>query len=236
MAQTQSLTAKYRPDRIEDLVLPRRHQLHKALAFLQSPYPSAWMLAGPPGLGKTSLALLMARAASENPYSRMTYVGPDLDSNRIRELALTLKQRPVWGGYHALVINEADSVPRLAQVRLLEMVEDMANAVVIATANSDLDSFESRLTSRFYLQQFTKEGLLQPGADWLEGIAALEGIRVTRNALERMVVDSKSNLRAALQSLDTYAARPHPAPAPLPVRTGVELPMNRGRTVIEPAR
>jgi replication-associated recombination protein RarA len=247
MPQTQPLVEKYRPTRIEDFVLPSRHCLHKVLQWIEDPYPSAWLFHGPSGVGKTSLAIIMAALASPCEHGRQVYLGPDLDASRVRQLAPSLVHRPVWGGMHAIRIDEADSIPEIGQVRLLGLLENKGHALVIATSNQDLEKYESRLTSRFYPVHFSVEGLLKPGTDWLLGIAEKEEISINRKAAERMVVESKSNLRAALQRLDAYWARQlfpdqgrkchgNPVPSPLPVVKGVVPPgVNRVGTVVEPA-
>src|SRR3981081_3938509 len=59
LAFPQSLAEKYRPRAISDfagLENPKRI-LHK---FAANPYPSAWLFVGPPGVGKTSMALALA--------------------------------------------------------------------------------------------------------------------------------------------------------------------------------
>jgi hypothetical protein len=59
----QSLTEKYRPHAISEfagLEKPKRI-LSK---FAANPYPSAWLFVGPPGLGKTSMALALAETLS----------------------------------------------------------------------------------------------------------------------------------------------------------------------------
>jgi replication-associated recombination protein RarA len=212
------LVDKYRPSRVQDLVLPAKHNLHKVIEWCQDPYPSAWLFHGPSGLGKTSLARIMASIASPSEFGRQSYVGPDLDGNKVRHLAPTLTQRPVFGGMHAILINEADAIPEVGQIRLLDLLEShpKTTALIVATANADLDHYESRLTSRFQCVHWTKEGLLTPATDWLLRIADCESIALTRKAAERMVVDSRTNLRAALQALDSYAAR---------LRVGPQLPV-----------
>ena len=55
----QSLAEKYRPRTIAEFVGLEKPK--KILAkFASAPYPSAWLFVGPPGVGKTSMALALA--------------------------------------------------------------------------------------------------------------------------------------------------------------------------------
>jgi putative ATPase len=229
MAQNQTLIDKHRPQSLADYVLPSRHSLGKALEFLESPYPSAWLLHGPPGLGKTSLAMMMARAAIRDSIEYQHIPGPDLTIELVRELARTCGQRSMYGGLHAVVVDESDAIPRAAQVRLLSVLENLNHAVIVFTSNQDIDEFEPRMLSRLRPQLFTSQGLLRPGTDWLLAIAAKEGIDLPRKAAERMIVLSKSNLRAALQMLDLHHQR-----APLPTKLAVMDIGRPARSAVEP--
>ena len=128
-----SLVTKYRPSSLDQLVLPTAHNVEPALQFVRAPYPSAWLVYGKPGLGKTSMASIMAAAAAQNPYSLRTYMGPDLDSSAVRELALTVAQPPLFGHYYGIVVNESDSIPRGGQIRLLGLLDDLRHAAIIFT-------------------------------------------------------------------------------------------------------
>lgn len=55
----QSLAEKYRPRRIAEFAgLEKQRKILSKLAA--NPYPSAWLFVGPPGVGKTSMALAIA--------------------------------------------------------------------------------------------------------------------------------------------------------------------------------
>ncbi len=73
-----SLTEKYRPKTLQDLVLSPQHGLAASLEFCRSPYASAWLHHGKSGLGKSSLAEIMARVAS-NPLCIHRYGRPRFD-------------------------------------------------------------------------------------------------------------------------------------------------------------
>ena len=59
----QQLAEKYRPLRIAEFAgLEKQRKILSKLAA--NPYPSAWLFVGPPGIGKTSMALAVAAAVS----------------------------------------------------------------------------------------------------------------------------------------------------------------------------
>ena len=59
----QSLADKYRPRRIEDFAgLEKPKKILRK--FAANPYPSAWLFVGPPGVGKTTMALALAETLS----------------------------------------------------------------------------------------------------------------------------------------------------------------------------
>ena len=203
----ESLIDKYRPQAVKDLVLPTQHSISAALNFCRNPYPSAWLLHGKPGLGKTSLATIMGQIASESPLALQTFSGPDVNIELVRDLAASFTSGCLFGRYHTVVINECDSMPAAAQIRFLDILDRLkqCKTVVICTSNDDLASFEERFLSRVRPQLFTSQGLANPARDWLQRVADQEGIPLTAAQAARIVKLSKNNLRAALQGLEVHS-------------------------------
>jgi DNA polymerase III delta subunit len=217
-----SLTEKYRPTQLSDLVFPAPHGVGAALQFCASPYPSAWLFHGRSGLGKTSMAEIMARIAAKDPFAIQTFSGPDASIDVIRGLVSSFTHRPLFGDFHAIIINESDNMPKPAQVRLLDALERLREyrAVIILTSNDQLDSFEDRLLARVKSQSFTSQGLATNASTWLAKIAAAEGISISPTKIRRIVKLAKNNLRQALQDLEVFAAEQTPG---LPVITASQM-------------
>jgi replication-associated recombination protein RarA len=213
MANAQTLTDKYRPQTIDDFVFPTTHHLGAALKFLQNPKPDAFLFHGDPGLGKTSLARIMARAAAQDPLAIQSIVGPDLDIAKVRQIAVDCAQRPMFGSLYAVIVDEADEIPRLAQVRLLSLMEDLKHACFFFTSNASLENFEPRFLGRVKPQLFTRQGLLLPGAEMLLRIARQEEIALNKPTAERIVRESKNDLRASIQRLAVVGAETELEPA-----------------------
>jgi replication-associated recombination protein RarA len=202
-----SLVDKYRPRDLHDLVLPERHGLAASIKFCDRPYASAWLHHGPPGLGKTSLADIQARRASR-PTDIHRFSGPDLSVDSVRRLAEAFVYRPLYGDFHTVVVQEADSIPKISQIRLLDLLDDLAGArlVMVFTSNDNISDFEARFVSRLKPQSFTSQGIAPPATSWLLRIAALENIPLTPKEAKRIIKLSCSNLRTALQELELLGA------------------------------
>jgi DNA polymerase III delta subunit len=198
--------SKYRPSHVSDLVLPWQHGLNKALDFVANPYPEVFLFHGPSGLGKTSLARIMAHAAAGDPFSVRYFMGSDLDSNMVRDVAAASFHPPLFGKLHAFVVDEADAIPRGGQIRLLGLLENPGPSVWVFTSNEGLDDFEPRFVSRVKALHFSSQGIFDPATEWLMTIAKKESVVLSKATAQRLIRESKNNLRAALQALELMKA------------------------------
>jgi replication-associated recombination protein RarA len=214
-----SLTDKYKPRTIEDLLLPPEHGLALSLQFLANPYPAAFLHHGKSGLGKTSLANIMAQAAAPHPLNIRRYAGPSFTSDVVCQIADAFATPSLYGGFYAVIINEADEIPRLSQIRLLDLMDRLVehHLVLLLTSNDELPEFDARFRSRVKPQLFTAMGLAPLARDWLLNIADAEGIPISKNEAARIVKLSHNNLRACLQSLELLAAERKSGVIPAPV-------------------
>ncbi len=196
-----SLSRKYRPQSISELVLPAQHSLKPVLAFMNNPYPSEWLFTGKSGLGKSSAAEIIAASCSDPSHVRHL-VGSDLDALRVKDLEQTVRHRPLFGGFHAFVVNEADEITSGGQVRLLNLLESSAQSVWIFTSNLKTSSFDARFLSRVRHISFSAHGILVPASHWLADIAFKEGLPLTVDEAAKIIRGVQNNLRNALQELE----------------------------------
>ena len=69
---------------------------------------------------------------------------------RIEDIAANLHYKNLFGDWRMLWIDEADEIPRVAQVRFLTVMDDLPPGVIVAcTSNCALADFENRFQTRF---------------------------------------------------------------------------------------
>jgi replication-associated recombination protein RarA len=112
--------------------------------------PIKLLINGQPGIGKTALALYLQSLLGCDKWSTTKLNGTQLKIDLLEELARNLHYTSLFSAYRLLHIDEADEIPRVAQVRFLSLLDDLPDGVaVVCTSNCKLEHFESRFQSRF---------------------------------------------------------------------------------------
>jgi hypothetical protein len=207
------LVDKYRPQTIGGFAGVERAKAILS-AFVQKPYESAWLLIGPSGVGKTTMAFAAAVAlGAKQEIGGGIYHIParkcDLDT--IDSVSEQCHYAPMVGcPWNVVIIDEGDQMTNAAQLALLSKLDSadpVPNTIWFITAN-ETTKLEERFLSRCRKIQFTTDGLLEPGAKllrkiWKAETKGVKGERPTDPDFDLILRTAKFNIREALMLLET---------------------------------
>jgi DNA polymerase-3 subunit gamma/tau len=196
----QSLADKYRPRTIADFVgLEKPKKILRK--FAANPYPSAWLFVGPPGVGKTTMALALAETLSAELHH--------IPSQQCNASAVEDVIRQCWyiprSGFHLVLVDEADRMSNAAQLQFLSKLDATAyppQTIFIFTCNA-IDGLEPRFLSRTRQLEFSSYGLASETIALLQTIWQREASDAPTPAFAQIVKQSRNNVRDALMSLET---------------------------------
>ena len=198
LAFPQSLSEKYRPQSIAAFIgLDKQRKVLAKLAA--NPYASAWLFVGPPGVGKTSMALALASELR----AELHHVGSQ--KCNLESLETVVRQCnyvPLSGGFHVVLIDEADAMSEAAQKYLLSKLdasEPVPNTIWIFTCNAT-DRLEARFLSRCRVLEFSSYGLNGQLIELLRRVWAAEANGSPEPNLERL--SRGNNVRECLMRLE----------------------------------
>ena len=195
------LAEKYRPRAIADfagLDKPKRILSN----FVANPYQSAWTFIGPPGTGKTIMALALAemlKAEVHHIPSQQCHVA------NVEEVIRQCWYVPISGGFHIVLVDEADRMSNAAQLHFLSKLDATAfppQTIFVFTCNTT-DGLEARFLSRTRQIEFSSYGLAAEATRLLESIWQREANGEPAPNFARIVKESSNNIRDALMCLET---------------------------------
>ncbi len=206
---SQALYRKYR-SRSLDEVLGQDHVtniLRRALE--QGKIAHAYLLTGPRGVGKTSVARILAHEINKLPYneeaSHLDIIEIDAASNNgvddIRALREKAQVAPVSAPKKIYIIDEVHMLSKPAFNALLKTLEEPPAHVVFILATTDADKLPATILSR--VQQFFFHPIsVDVMARQLMAIAEKEGFAIEADAARLIAERSRGGFRDGISMLD----------------------------------
>ncbi len=219
----QVLARKFRPQAFEDVAgqEPVVRTLSNAIA--QGRIGHAFLFAGPRGVGKTSVARILAKSlnceqgptatpCNQCPNCKEITDGTSMDvreidgaSNRgideIRELRENVKFAPAASKYKIYIIDEVHMLTREAFNALLKTLEEPPGHVIFIFATTENHKVPATILSRCQCYDFRRISLGQIAAN-LGKVAKAEGIVISPSALSWVAEAGDGSMRDAQSIFD----------------------------------
>ena len=194
----------WRPACAEDLIGQARRvalaQTGKAMRLARDPTATMKLLLyGPPGVGKTTVAELVARELTGTALGIESFNGKEVTVDAVRGWMETLPYGSLFSNWSVKIINELDRCSKDAQDILLTYLDKLPSGKgLIGTSNLQLDLLTERFQTRFQSIKLTAPGT-EEIAEFLRAHWT-----VPRDAALRIAVGSGGCVRAAMADLETW--------------------------------
>jgi DNA polymerase-3 subunit gamma/tau len=213
----RALTRTYRPRTFDDIVSQEHVSSTLKNAIKQNRLAHAYMFCGPRGVGKTTMARVLARTVNsiedqidgESLNQTLNVIEIDAASNNgvddIRDLRERVRIPPQNGRYKIYIIDEVHMLSKAAFNALLKTLEEPPDHVIFIFATTEphkvLPTILSRV-QRFDFKRISVEEIVRQ----LEKVAHSEAINIDNESLHVIAKKADGALRDALGLMDQAIA------------------------------
>lgn len=210
---SQALYRKYRSKSLNEVVGQSHVTDILTEAIKQGRISHAYLLTGPRGVGKTSIARILAHEINKLPYNddttNLDIIEIDAASNNgvedVRDLREKVQIAPVAASKKIYIIDEVHMLSKAAFNALLKTLEEPPEHVVFILATTDVDKLPATIISR--TQRFSFRSIGVPDAvKHLRFIADAENIVIDDNALQLIAERGDGSFRDSISLLDQLSS------------------------------
>jgi len=223
------LYRKYRPQKFSELIGEKEIITILQNEIKQEKTAHAYLFAGPRGVGKTTMARILAKAVNcanrkkgeAEPCDQclscqeiaqgksFDLIEIDAASNRgineIRELKERIRFLPSLSRFRVFIIDEVHMLTPEAFNALLKTLEEPPSYVLFILATTKIHELPETIISRCQVFKFTKIPL-EEIVDYLKEIAKKEGVKISEEVLKIIAFRSEGCARDAMSLLGQIIA------------------------------
>ncbi|KAK3859473.1 hypothetical protein Pcinc_034421 [Petrolisthes cinctipes] len=200
---------KYRPTTFPEIVGNEETVARLEVFAKQGNVPNI-IIAGPPGVGKTTTILCLARSLLGSSYKEAVMElnasnerGIDVVRNKVKMFAQQKVTLP-RGRHKIIVLDEADSMTDGAQQALRRTMELYSNTTRFALACNNSEKIIEPIQSRCAMLRYSKLSDAQVLTKLLE-VCKKEDLSYTDSGLEAVLFTAQGDMRQALNNLQSTA-------------------------------
>lgn len=213
----RALTRTYRPVSFDDIVSQEHVSSTLENAIKQNRLAHAYMFCGPRGVGKTSMARVLARTINqidqevdgESLNKTLNVVEIDAASNNsvddIRDLRERVRIPPQNGRYKVYIIDEVHMLSKQAFNALLKTLEEPPDHIIFIFATTEPHKVLPTILSRVQRFDFKRIGIGDI-VERLKKVCRNEDISIDEESLHVIAKKADGALRDALGLLDQAIA------------------------------
>ena len=205
----QALYRSTRPRKLSEVVGQEHITTALERALKKGKISHAYLLTGPKGVGKTTVARILAHEINNLPYDddsmHLDIIEIDAASNRrideIRELRDKVHVAPTSAKYKVYIIDEVHMLTREAFNALLKTLEEPPAHVVFILATTEAHKLPETIISRTQRFAFKPIDRIKV-AEHLKQIAKQEKIAIDDAALDLIAAHGEGSFRDSISLLD----------------------------------